>query len=485
MEHLVVAQFGIEGIESVLRAILYFVITIFVLVTVHEFGHFIAGRIFGMRVPVFSVGMGRRIFGFNKIDGFTMGPLNPETELHLENHTDYRLSLLPIGGYAKIEGMIDETQTEALPSEIQPWEFRAKPWWQKSIVISAGVILNLILAWVIFTGRDLATGLDVPKTTTVGYVRTGSISEKAGIRPGDKILAVAGKPISNWMPVDRAPIDNYGRDFSITFEHEGHQYSALYRADDMGSIKDISKPYGLDPVGFTPPVLDSVVPHEPASRAGLLKGDSILSVNGIPIPNVSAFIDQVSSHPSKPITIELIRTAGSSHTPNASGAPISITVTPDPQGKIGVIPASDFVGPKAHINYGLLGSISDGWYNLKLTTRLTVETIRQIFQGRLKVQEALGGPIKIAAAASASASGGLDSFIQFMAMLSISLALLNILPLPALDGGHLVIILIEAVVGHELSQRFKLNFQKIGVAILLFLMVFMVFNDISGLVKGL
>ena len=142
MEHLVLAQFGLEGAESFLRAILFFVITIFVLVTIHEFGHFIAGRIFGMRVPVFSVGMGRRIFGFNKIDGLTIGPLNPETEIKLTANTDYRLSLLPIGGYAKIEGMIDETQNEALPDEIQPWEFRAKPWWQKSIVISAGVIMT-------------------------------------------------------------------------------------------------------------------------------------------------------------------------------------------------------------------------------------------------------------------------------------------------------------------------------------------------------
>src|SRR6202789_3306580 len=133
--------------ESILRAILFFVIAIFVLVSVHEFGHFIAGRIFGMRVPIFSIGMGRRVFGFNKVDGFTLGPLNPETEIQLTNNTDYRLSVLPIGGFGKIEGMIEETQNEALPEEIQPWEFRAKPWWQKSIVICAGVIMNTLLAW--------------------------------------------------------------------------------------------------------------------------------------------------------------------------------------------------------------------------------------------------------------------------------------------------------------------------------------------------
>src|SRR2546421_519508 len=115
-----------------MRALLYFVITIFVLVSIHEFGHFIAGRIFGMRVPVYSIGMGQRLFGWNKIDGLTFGALRPETEIQLTQNTDYRLSALPIGGYAKIEGMIDETQTAELAAEIQPWEFRAKPWWQKT-----------------------------------------------------------------------------------------------------------------------------------------------------------------------------------------------------------------------------------------------------------------------------------------------------------------------------------------------------------------
>src|ERR1035437_2448874 len=174
---------------SVLRALLFFVIVIFVLVTFHEFGHFIAGRIFGMRVPVFSVGMGRRIFGFNKVNGFTFGPLDPEAEIRLENNTDYRLSMLPIGGYAKIEGMIDETQNEELPEEMQPWEFRAKPWWQKSIVISAGVIMNVLLALTIFSSRNYFYGDSTVATTTIGYVTHGSVSEFDGIQAGDRIVS--------------------------------------------------------------------------------------------------------------------------------------------------------------------------------------------------------------------------------------------------------------------------------------------------------
>ncbi len=471
MEHIILAQFGLEGVESFLRAVLYFVITIFILVTVHEFGHFIAGRIFGMRVPVFSVGMGQRLFGFNKVNGFTIGPLDPEAEMKLENNTDYRLSLLPIGGYAKIEGMIDETQNEALPEVMQPWEFRAKPWWQKSIVISAGVIMNILLAWTIFTCRDYFYGDEAPATTTIGYVRHGSVSESNGLQAGDKIVAIDGQQASNWLDVDQAVTNKFGKDFSITVERNGKRYSALYRASELGSLKDAPKRFGLDPAGLTPPTIDSVVPKQPAARAGLMNGDSIVAIDGQPIPNQSAFVDVITSHPMIPFTLDLMR----------KGEHKLLTVTPDIKGTIGVFSGSGFTGQKIDIHYGLLASIGLGWSNLQTYARLTVVTISEIIEGKMAAQDALGGPIKIAQVASKSASGGLESFIGFMALLSISLALINILPIPALDGGHLLIILIEASIGHELSQRFKLNFQKVGVAILLSLMIFMVFNDIRGL----
>ena len=471
MEHLLLGQIGLESAVSVLRALLFFVITIFVLVTFHEFGHFIAGRIFGMRVPIFSVGMGRRIFGFNKVNGLTAGPLDPEAEIKLENNTDYRLSLLPIGGYAKIEGMIDETTNEALPSEIQPWEFRAKPWWQKSIVISAGVIMNILLAWAIFSGRNLIYGAEAPGTTTVGYVRQGSVSDAQGVRPGDRIVSIDNKAATNWNDVDQVLVQDYGHDFSIHLERNGTMYSVLYRASDLGSPLDALKNFGLEPVGQTAPVLDSVVPAQPASVAGLKKGDSIVAVNGIPIVGQTALIDEVSSHPLKPITMDLVR----------NGEHKLVTVTPDAKGLIGVYPYSHFAGPITQIHYGLGEAIQLGWTNLWTVARLTVVTISQVIAGKMPIAGVLGGPVKIAQFASQSAAGGFESFIVFMAMLSISLALINILPIPALDGGHLLIILIEAALGHELSQRFKLNFQKVGIAVLLFLLIFMTINDIRSL----
>ncbi|HET6401006.1 MAG TPA: RIP metalloprotease RseP [Candidatus Kapabacteria bacterium] len=470
MEHLILAQVGLTGVVSVLRALLFFVIVIFVLVTFHEFGHFIAGRLFGMRVPVFSIGFGRRLFGFNKISGFTFGPLDPEVEMKLENHTDYRLSPIPVGGYAKIEGMIDETTNEALPSEIQPWEFRAKPWWQKSIVISAGVIMNVLLAWGIFSGRNLIYGSEAPATTTVGYVREGSVSAADDVRPGDRILSVDNKTVSNWNDVDQVLTTGFGHDFSIHFERNGTVYSALYRSSDLGGLQEAPKRFGLEPVGLTAPVLDSVIPTFPASIAGLKKGDTVAAIDGVPIVGEPALIDEVSSHPLKPITFDVVR----------AGEHKLITVTPDAKGLIGVVPFSYFAGPKIQIRYGLLAAIGLGWTNLWTYTRISIIGIGEIIKGTMPVTE-LGGPVKIAQLSSQSASGGLESFLMFMALLSVSLALLNILPIPALDGGHLLIILVEASIGHELSQRFKLNFQKIGIAVLLFFLIFVTINDIRGL----
>ncbi|MHB8392704.1 MAG: site-2 protease family protein, partial [Acidobacteriaceae bacterium] len=399
MEHFILAQLGLSGAESVLRALVFFIITIFVLVSVHEFGHFIAGRIFGMRVPVYSIGMGRRLFGFNRINGFTTGPLDAEAELKLENHTDYRISLLPIGGYAKIEGMIDETQNEALPEEVQPWEFRAKPWWQKSIVISAGVIMNVLLAWGIFSARNLIYGSEGWATTTVGYVRPGSASAALGILPGDRILSINHKQPKTWQDVDAVPMDDFGRDFSMQFERGGKVYSVVYTASSLGSLQNAGLNFGLEPAGLAAPVIDSVFRSQPAAAAGLRSGDTVMAINGIRVVSTNTFVSEISSHPLKPITIEVSR----------KGVPATLTVTPDAAGKIGVayVP-SQFLGKTVTIRYGLLASMQLGWTDLWTITRLTVVSVAEVIRGTMPVGQALGGPVKIAAYASKSAAGGLD-----------------------------------------------------------------------------
>ena len=469
MEHYILAQFGLGGAESVLRALIFFAITILVIVTVHEFGHFITGRIFGMRVPVFSIGFGRRLFGYNKITGFTMGPLDPEVEEQLGDNTDYRISPLPLGGYARILGMIDETQKEALPEEVQPWEFRAKPWWQKSIVISAGVIMNVLLAWAIFSGRNLFYGAEAWKTTTVGYVSHGSASEAKGIQPGDRIVSINNHEVSTWQDLEKEVYShNLGRAFTMQVVRNGQPFTVAYGANALG-LQSPDSSFGLQPAGVAA-VLEKILTGLPAAKAGLITGDTVLSVNGAPA-SFGVLGDSIRAHPNTLVSLQVAR--GSKQ--------FAVTVTPNAQGLIGVEFEPTFTGPVTSVHYGVGASITLGWSDLWTVVRVTGGAVVEIIKGKLPFSAAFGGPVKIAAYASKSAAGGFESFIYFMALLSVSLALINILPIPALDGGHLVIILIEAMIGHELSQRFKLNFQKVGVAIILFLLIFMTINDIRTL----
>jgi regulator of sigma E protease len=457
---------------TTLTTLFYFIITIFALVSVHEFGHFIAARIFGMHVPIYSIGMGRRLFGWNKHNGFTMGPLTEEFENKLGAHTDYRLSLLPIGGYAKIAGMIDETQTEALPPEPQPWEFRSKSWWKKSIVISAGVIMNFILAGAIFVGIKYSEGREIWETTTIGYVGQNSVSAKLGVQAHDKVVSINNKPITTWQDLEEeAMLEQLDRDFTMTVERNGKLIDFKYNAKDLGT-DDPRKKFGLVPEGYGGTRLAAVVASTPADRIHLQKGDVITKVNDVSIESETALIDNVSAHPNEEITITWKR----------NGTEMSSKVTPDASGHIGVNPVPEpFQGKVKIINYSIFQAVPAGISELFRQTKLYATGIGMLFSGKVDVGKNVGGPIKIAKFASQAAEGGPIAFFGFMAILSISLAFLNILPIPALDGGHLIIILIEAVIGRELSQGFKLGFQKVGVTLLLLIMAFMVFNDIRGL----
>jgi regulator of sigma E protease len=464
-----------------LTTVFYFIVTIFVLVTVHEFGHFIAARIFGMHVPVFSVGMGRRLFGFNKISGLTFKPLPDEIEAQLGKYTDYRLSLLPIGGYAKIDGMIDEsTQSAALPPIPEPWEFRAKPWWQKSIVISAGVIMNLLLAAAIFGSIQYTQGKVLRATTTVGDVAANSVAARQGIVAGDKILAVDGKPVTNWDEIEeKVYMEDLARDFTLEIDHNGVTRTVNFSASELGNIADdftkFKAHFGLLPVGFGSAFIANVTKGMPAEKLGLQTGDIITRVDGEAIDDQGALVEHISSHPSKEIILTWVR----------NGQDMTAAVTPDKDGHIGIEihdqPYHAYHGAILREKYSLLTSIGLGFSELNHQVQLLAHGIWMMVVGKVEFSKSVGGPIKIAKMAGQSAAYGGVEFIKFMALLSLSLAFLNILPIPALDGGHLVIIFIEAGIRRELSQKVKMGIQKVGMAVLLSLMLFMVFNDLRSL----
>lgn len=225
-----------------------FIKLIIIIVGVHEFGHFIAARMTGMRADVFAIGMGRRLFGWNRITGFTWGNLPDDWDGG--GHTDYRLCILPIGGYVKIRGMIDESMdTEQMNSKPEPWEFRSKNAAQKALVLAAGVIMNFILAIGIYTGHALVVGKDFSATKTVAHVAHGTIAKKSGFVKGDRIVAVNGVKVDNWEEFMRSlTLTDLGSDKKVDVSRDGligGTAVITVKGTDLLDVISGKQPFGL------------------------------------------------------------------------------------------------------------------------------------------------------------------------------------------------------------------------------------------------
>ncbi len=434
---------------DILNNIFYFLITVGILVFVHEFGHFIAAKLSGMRVDRFSIGFPPRALGKRIGD------------------TDYCISWIPIGGYVKIAGMIDESfDTEFLDREPQPWEFRAKPLYQRMFVISAGVLMNVLLAIVIFWGLNFAQGKFLRQTTEVGYVIEGSPAFNAGLKAGDKILAINGKKVSYWEDIQSLVyLENLGHD--ITFDIDRGQQLRI--EIPRSAIPEISEEhFGLVP-NYTVTVVGSVEPNRPAVALGLKPEDVILSLNGIPITHQLQVISIISKSAGKEVRVEWRR-----------GIEIFKGIAvPDKDGRIGIQIGSSYIGPFQHLQYNLLQALPEGIKDAQEASVLFLKSILQIIMGKVSLTKSVGGPIAIAKIATKSAESGPGTFFGFMALLSMSLAILNILPFPALDGGHLLFLVYEAIFRREIPNRVKLALQQAGFILLLAFMAFVIYNDIT------
>lgn len=448
--------------------IIYFVITIAILVFIHELGHFLAAKACGMRADVFAIGFGQRLFGYNKINGFTWG--NLPKDFDTQGNTDYRLSLVPLGGYVKIAGMVDESfDTKFAGSEPQPYEFRAKPTWQKVLVISAGVLMNLLLAWVIFWGSNFFQGKAFTKTTTIGYVAENSAADSAGFKSGDKILAINGKAVDTWEDVQAEMfIHTIGEDLKVDIERNGREEYLIIPRSKIPS--DESQIMFLIADGMRP-MIGGVMDNSPALKAGFNPGDVIISVNDREVFLSNQVIEIVNANASKEIAVVVKR----------DDKNVLLNVTPGEDGKIGVVLQLTFLGELEIKTYGFFESFYYGWLDIVTMTKLTFNVIGKVFAGNVEFGQALGGPIKIAKYAAQTADSGFASFLKFLALLSLSLAIINIMPFPVLDGGHLVIILIEAAIKREIPIRVKIIIQNIGFALLVMLMIFIIYNDIISL----
>ena len=434
-----------------LQTIFYFLVTIGVLVFIHELGHFIAAKACKMRVDRFSIGFPPRAFG--KKFG----------------ETDYCVSWVPIGGYVKIAGMIDESfDTEFINREPQPWEFRSKPIWQRMIVISAGVTMNLFLAIAIFWGINFANGANFRQTTEIGYIIPNSAAEKAGFRQGDKILAVNGEKISHWDAIQSAMyVDFVGDDLSIDVQRNGNTATIAVPHSLVPDISDVS--FGFLP-NFTEPVVGDVLKNKPAEAAGLKPEDVILSIDHQKVINQFQVTQIIKANAGKKIDFELRR----------NSQVVQTAITPTPEGIIGISIESRYVGPVLHEHYGVFESLPKGISDVYGATKLFISSIWHIIAGKASLTKSVAGPVKIAQMATRTAEVGLMSFLGFIALLSISLAVMNILPFPALDGGHLIMLVYEAVFGKPIPHKVQQTVQQAGVVLLLTFMAFVIYNDIAG-----
>lgn len=448
--------------------IIYFAITIGILVFIHEFGHFAAAKLSGMRADVFAIGFGKRLFGWNRKTGFTFGELPKDFDG--EGHTDYRLCLLPLGGYVKIAGMVDESMdAEFAGRPPQPWEFRAKPLLSKVFVITAGVLMNLLLAWLIFWGANFFQGKPFTETTRIAFVESGSLADSLGFRSGDKILTINGQSVNNWEDLrNEIFINTLGEDLNISLLRNGETVNLKIPRNRVPD--DESQAMFLLPEGVKP-VVGEVMKDSPAEKSGFKSNDILIAINDVPVYTPKQVTQLISSNKGNEINVKVFREKDTTN----------LAVTPNNEGKIGVAIGTVFTGKVNYKAYGFFESFYYGWLDIVKMTNLTFSMLGKVFSGNIEFKKAFGGPIKIAQYAAKSADSGLSSFLYFLALLSLSLAILNIMPFPVLDGGHLVMIIIESIMGREIPVKIKLAIQQVGMFLLLLLMAFIVYNDILSL----
>ena len=417
------------------------------LVAIHEFGHYIVARIFGIRVEKFYIFFDPwfSLFKFKRGD------------------TEYGLGWIPLGGYVKIAGMIDESMdTEQMKQPEQPWEFRAKPAWQRFLVMVAGVVMNLVLAFMIYCGISYTWGSSYLANEDVkwGY-NFSTTAEQMGFVDGDKIIAIEGKEIDNVNEILNALVIS-DDDRSVIVERNGLRhhftipYEQLLKMRNNEEFKDLYAP-------VIPMIVDSV-DYESARTAGILAGDRIKGVNGIATNDAVELKHLFLRLAGKEVIVDIERQGGT----------MQVTLPVDAEGRIGIIMATPFSLRTRHYSF---------WESIPAGARLTVkqlkdywQQLKMIFSPKTEMYKSLGGFISIGSIFPSEWNW--LSFWSTTAFLSIILAVMNIIPIPGLDGGHSLFTLWEMITRRKPSDKFLEIAQYVGLILLLILLLYANGNDI-------
>ncbi len=433
------------------------------LVAVHEMGHLLAAKYFGMRVEQFSIGFPPKIWSFKK------------------GETEYAISAIPLGGYVKISGMIDESlDTEAMKLPPQPWEFRAKPAWQRLIVMLGGIVVNVIVGIMIFIGITYVYGdsyILKDEINNNGGFHVGPVGESIGLKTGDKIVKVNGQDFEYYQDILK-PETLLSTNGSYTVERDGKLIEIPIPAD---FIQKFNKKTGLSSFLFprTPPVVGEIVEGHLAQKI-LKPGDRILEINGNPI----VYYDEVTTQ-IKAMKADSLSPKSDSLLLKISRNAEILTFTEYFKGQNSIgfygapIPQDFLDKAERKITYGFLESIPRGTERAFSTLAVQVKAFGRVISGALSPKESLSGPIGIMQAFGNEWDW--SRFWSLTGVLSLVLAFMNLLPIPALDGGHVMFLSYEIISRRKPSDKFLENAQKVGMVFLLAFMVFIFANDIIKL----
>ncbi len=426
--------------QNIATNLLGFVIVLGFLIFAHESGHFFVAKLFRVRVLVFSFGFGKRLFGFRR------GP------------TDYRVSLVPLGGYVRMAGDTPEENQAGNPDE-----FLSRPKWQRFLILVAGPFMNVVIAIGFVAMISMVGTESLIVRPVIGEVSPGKPAARAGLQPGDRIVAMNGEKIDDFDDMRLAISMHGGSPLRVDYLRNGQ-----LRTTTMTPERENSE---FGPVGRAGirPYFDSTIgrvkPGSPAAAAGLRTGDRIIAVNGKPVSQLAELDAALDAAKGAAVGLDVARGAARFHG-TLSAAKL------DPSD-----PYRGFIPPTEIRKLSLLPAIRDSIEQNWKMLRYTFITLGRLFRAEGSVKE-LSGPISIARISGEMVRRGWINTIALMAMISMQLGIMNLLPIPVLDGGHIMILLIEGVARRDLSLRVKERIQQVGFAVLAALMIVVLYNDV-------
>ncbi len=428
---------------SVIGTILAFIIVFGILVFVHEFGHFFMAKLVGIRVEVFSFGYGKRLFGFKKGD------------------TDYRVSLIPMGGYVKFPG----EEVYEKEREVEPGDFMAAKRWQRLLTIVMGPVMNILLAIVLVAAINMV-GAPVPvyqsQTPVIGWIEPDSPAERTDLQIDDEILSIDSQRTKTWSDVEMAVGTKPKRTINLEVKRGGD----IFNVELLTEGKTIHE---MGYAGFFGKILTEVkmlVPDAPAEKAGLKPGDVILEIDGRPAYYFQ-FVEMIQPNPNVELNFRIQR-----------GEDIlDIPVTPRLKGDIGEIGIRQVIEFKEE-SLGFFAAFNQSIKSNVRLTFLVINFIKDLVTGEATARQ-LGGPIEIASLSYTALRMGLLAMMSWIALISLQLGIINLFPIPVLDGGQILVISLEGIFRRDFSPKVKQIVMQIGFAIFIVLIVFVILNDVA------